>query len=313
MLLFLMRLYRCKMKINKKIEIERHEMGVTFSNIKNELDSIEISEPIFGRINVWYNNIQNQNIKLNFIPFLKNGYIYIKDTDSVLFFSCSVKENGNIFIEFMKYLNCTSCDTINICGIEYSSIVWSYLLKTEIEKDCFFGSIVPTNFKKISENCEISSAAIVNAVDRGIQINANIIDSKYIKELDCASKDIYVFFVLMAYINFLLEYPEKKEINRKSQQTAKNQKKKNITDKVYKQRKSAECNILLNGVRFVTKDKKTQSLLKSKQSKKYVGSWYVSGHYRHYKSGKTVYIRPYKKGTGTETINRKIKHFVFKK
>lgn len=301
------------MKINKKIEIERHEMGVTFSNIKNELDSIEISEPIFERINVWYNNIQNQNIKLNFIPFLKNGYIYIKDTDSVLFFSCSVKENGNIFIEFMKYLNCTSCDTINICGAEYPSIVWSYLLKTEIEKDCFFGSIIPTNFKKNSENCEISSAAIANAKIKGIPIDANIIDPKYTKELGHASKDIYVFFVLIAYINFLLEYPEKKEINRKSQQTAKNQKKKNITNKVYKQRKSVECNILLNGVRFVTKDKKTQSLLKSKQSKKYVGSWYVSGHYRHYKSGKTVYIRPYKKGTGTETISRKIKHFVFEK
>ncbi len=313
MLLSLMRLYRCKMKINKKIEIERHEMGVTFSNIKNELDSIEISEPIFERINVWYNNIQNQNIKLNFIPFLKNGYIYIKDTDSVLFFSCSVKENGNIFIEFMKYLNCTSCDTINICGAEYPSIVWSYLLKTEIEKDCFFGSIIPTNFKKNSENCEISSAAIANAKIKGIPIDANIIDPKYTKELGHASKDIYVFFVLIAYINFLLEYPEKKEINRKSQQTAKNQKKKNITNKVYKQRKSVECNILLNGVRFVTKDKKTQSLLKSKQSKKYVGSWYVSGHYRHYKSGKTVYIRPYKKGTGTETISRKIKHFVFEK
>ena len=312
MLLFLMRLYRCEVKINKKIEIERHEMGASFLDIKSELDSVEISASILERINVWYNNIQNQNIKLNFIPFLKNGYIYIKDTDSVLFFSCSVKENGNIFIEFMKYLNCTSCDTINICGVEYPSIVWSYLLKTEIEKDCFFGSIVPTNFKKISENCEISSAAIANAIDRGIQINANIIDSKYSKELDCASKDIYVFFVLMAYINFLLENPDKKEINRKSQQTVKNQKK-NITDKVYKQRKSAECNILLNGVRFLTKDKKTQSLLKCKQSKKNVGSWYVSAHYRHYKSGKTVYIRPYKKGTGTETINRKIKHFVFEK
>lgn len=301
------------MKINKKIEIERHEMGASFLDIKSELDSVEISASILERINVWYNNIQNQNIKLNFIPFLKNGYIYIKDTDSVLFFSCSVKENGNIFIEFMKYLNCTSCDTISICGAEYPSIVWSYLLSTEIEKDCFFSSIVPTNFKKISENCEISSAAIVNAVDRGIQINANIIDSKYSKELDCASKDIYVFFVLMAYINFLLEYPEKKEIKRKSQQTGKNQKKKNVTDKVYKQHKSTECDILLNSVRFVTKDKKTQSLLKSKQSKKYVGSWYVSGHYRHYKSGKTVYIRPYKKGTGTETINRKIKHFIFEK
>ena len=36
--------------------------------------------------------------------------------------------------------------------------------------------------------------------------------------------NLYVFFVLIAYINFLLEYPEKKEINRKSQQTVKNQK-----------------------------------------------------------------------------------------
>lgn len=288
-------------------------MGASFLDIKSELDSIEISSFIFERINIWYNSIQSENIKLNFIPFLKNGYIYLKDTDSVLFFSCSVKDNGNISVEFMKYLNCTSRDTISICGAEYPSIVWSYLLKTEIEKDCFWGSTVPTNFKKISENCEISSAAIVNAVARGISISANIIDSKYNKELDCASKDIYVFFVLMAYINFLLEYPEKKEIERKNQQVEKNQKKKNITDKVYKQRKSAYCDILLNGVRFVTKDKKTQTLLKSKKVKKYVGSWYVSGHYRHYKSGKTVYIRPYKKGTGTETINRKIRHFVFEK
>ena len=115
-------------------------MGASFLDIKSELDSIEISSFIFERINIWYNSIQSENIKLNFIPFLKNGYIYLKDTDSVLFFSCSVKDNGNISVEFMKYLNCTSRDTISICGAEYPSIVWSYLLKTEIEKDCFWGS-----------------------------------------------------------------------------------------------------------------------------------------------------------------------------
>ncbi len=33
-----------------------------FLDIKSELDSVEISASILERINVWYNNIQNQNI-----------------------------------------------------------------------------------------------------------------------------------------------------------------------------------------------------------------------------------------------------------
>lgn len=172
------------MKINKKIEIERHKMGAAFLDEKNELDSIEISMDIFNdTISQWYSLMQDVGAEFNFMPFLQNGYIFFRDTDSVLYFSCSLENTNTIVIEFIKYLYCSVQDTVRICGEEYSSIEWSYFLKIEIPEDVFFGTSMPTDIAYVSENCEISSAAILEAMDRNISPDADIIDAKYKEEL----------------------------------------------------------------------------------------------------------------------------------
>ena len=64
--------------------------------------------------------------------------------------------------------------------------------------------------------------------------------------------------------------------------------------------------ISLNGIRVISSNEKLTRKLCSKTRQRLTEAWSVRGHYRHYKSGKTVYIDPYMKGNG-KTIPKEYK------
>ena len=79
------------------------------------------------------------------------------------------------------------------------------------------------------------------------------------------------FFRTIAWFNYIMEHPDHKQI------------------------KKTPSGVDMNGLR-ITADEPTLKKIRSKQIHRVCTLWTVSGHFRHYKNGKTVYIKPYLKG-----------------
>lgn len=116
------------------------------------------------------------------------------------------------------------------------------------------------------------------------------------------TQNIIGFIRVMAFINYLSEHPELKEMANKAD--IGKTRKKPSTDKQLT-RKSPRV-ISLNGIRVISSDGKLTGRLCSQKRQRLTEAWSVRGHYRHYKSGKTVYIDPYMKGSG-KTIPKEYK------
>ena len=65
--------------------------------------------------------------------------------------------------------------------------------------------------------------------------------------------------------------------------------------KLKKQADSVQV-VSLNSLRFKTASKKVANVLKSKKIHRITEGWSVRGHYRHYKSGKVIFIEGFEKG-----------------
>lgn len=91
------------------------------------------------------------------------------------------------------------------------------------------------------------------------------------------------FFRTIAWFNFLMEHPERKIV------------------------KKTPSGAELNGLR-VTADEATLKKIRSKQIHRTCTLWPVSGHIRHYKNGKTVYIKPYLKGKNRKAYQNDQNH-----
>lgn len=137
------------------------------------------------------------------------------------------------------------------------------------------------------------------------------------KTVDDSTQNIVGFLRVMAYINYLSEHPEFKTIE-KNEEADKNVQMSLVPDKKpsdsdshssfpARKKKSEEKNkvplknpvhsITINGIRVISADEKLNKKLSSKKRQRLTESWNVRGHYRHYKSGKTVYVNPYTKGS----------------
>lgn len=118
---------------------------------------------------------------------------------------------------------------------------------------------------------------------------------KYADKAFSESSGIAAIYVsVMAYLNFLLEHPELKEIERRRRTEPAAGSEPKIADKAKREQKPRE--IVLNGVRIVTRDKNAAAAVVSKTRRRIATSWSVIGHYRHYKSGKVSYVHPHVRG-----------------
>lgn len=131
------------------------------------------------------------------------------------------------------------------------------------------------------------------------------------ENVDSSTENVVGFLRVMAYINYLSEHPEYKNIEKKdysdkpAQEEVDTDKRlhsstpenkiPNNTDKV--PRRNPVQAITINGIKVISSDEKLSKKLSSKKRQRLTESWTVRGHYRHYKSGKTVYVNPYTKGS----------------
>lgn len=113
-----------------------------------------------------------------------------------------------------------------------------------------------------------------------------------------------LFYNVMVCIDFLLKNPlEKKRIYQK-RGTHKN------VEKLPGAGKNDIQVFSLNSLQFRTANKKAAAALKSRKFTRYSEGWTVRGHYRHYKSGKTVYIESFEKGKSKKTKNKTKKYIL---
>lgn len=126
---------------------------------------------------------------------------------------------------------------------------------------------------------------------------------RYIREnVEPCTQNIIGFIRVMAFINYLSEHPELKEMENKAD--VGKSRKKTSTDK-QPTRKSTRV-ISLNGIRVISSDGKLTGRLCSQKRQRLTEAWCVRGHCRHYKTGKTVYVKPYMKGHG-KTVPKEYK------
>lgn len=95
------------------------------------------------------------------------------------------------------------------------------------------------------------------------------------------------------WLNYLMLHPEQKEVHRK---------KRSFHNSEHNFYSSKEHIVRLNGVSIKTDSPTVASKIRSRKIVRVAECWSVRGHYRHYKSGKVVYIKPFEKGTNKGKI-----------
>lgn len=106
-----------------------------------------------------------------------------------------------------------------------------------------------------------------------------------------------VFLSVMRIVNYLIEHPEEKTLSKKRKSSESDGSKPTTPKNSAKTDEAPKQKIFsLNSIQFRTTNPKTEKTIKSRKWERVTDCWDVRGHYRHYKSGKTVYIAPYEKG-----------------
>ena len=95
------------------------------------------------------------------------------------------------------------------------------------------------------------------------------------------------------WLNYLMLHPEQKEVHRKKRSSY------NSEHNFYSNK---EHIVRLNGVSIKTDSSTVASKIRSRKIVRVAECWSVRGHYRHYKSGKVVYIKPFEKGANKGKI-----------
>lgn len=102
----------------------------------------------------------------------------------------------------------------------------------------------------------------------------------------------------MRSTNYLIDHPEEKVRKKKATKTSSVvQESRSPDSKSDKANTSPNAQVFsLNTIRFKSTNTRASKILTSRKYERIADCWDVRGHYRHYKSGKTVFIAPYEKG-----------------
>lgn len=262
------------MKTDKQIHILSIEKGKEFWAKSREMDCIFITEENFKEI---FKGMDTSHMMMNFTPVLKEGIFCAQSGElkDYIVFLCEIGEHGEI---------CARCDSFQNKADVYR---WSY--------SCVF--IVGMEGEDVNirmEEYEDPSSVIFK------KQNLPQKERRYVEEnISERTQNFLTFLKVMAWINYLSEHPQLKTVSRKrSTRIFKTVKQNTETVKKGNKRPVTPHVISINGIRIVTADEKTSNSLVRKTPRRIAACWSVRGHYRHYKSGRTIYIHPYKKGKG---------------
>lgn len=266
------------MKTYKQIKLTQIEVGKEKFSLSKNVDQIFVKKNSFLKKVNAANGLTDST---NAIPFLRNGVLVIDCwfyEKRILFYVEPREESFEIEMDFLKTSD--------------SEKTWLFTCCTEIPYILKSGEDFVIK-KYVDAEIEIMVAQGRRKSEIENTINANI---------GKAQNDIVMSLLFFAYINNILEHPEEKNIENSKQrntdmvtrkQRARDMANKEITseDKTYK-----EHIVIMNDIKVVTRSRKISNSLRSKKKYNVLNSWGVRGHYRHYKSGKVVYVKPYTKG-----------------
>lgn len=112
---------------------------------------------------------------------------------------------------------------------------------------------------------------------------------------------IDLFKGVLICADYLLKHPEEKHKERHTRSHNGN----NPSTKSFQKQTDSVQVISLNSLRFKTANKKIANVLKSKKIHRIAEGWSVRGHYRHYKSGKVIFIESFEKGKNRSQASQK--------
>lgn len=165
-------------------------------------------------------------------------------------------------------------------------ILWSYSCSIDVYRDAATSdiSIEYNNFTTAKEMIASKQHRKYSYVQKA-------------KDIEMYTGNLNSFLLSMAWLNYISEHPEIKVVESKKTEKDTKQKTEDLPGVSANNQKPVKPHeIVLNGVKIVTAKESIAKEIFSKKRQRFVETWTVRGHYRHYASGKTIYIKPYEKG-----------------
>lgn len=239
-------------------------------------------------------------------PLFSDGSLIVKQKinedciDLIINFSVNFTEKGSILanleclrLDFFAQNGFSEDDTApTIKAIENKQQQFKYIGKIKIEYSLDLDNIIEWENSLISVLTRRGYAnpiEYLNAQSDVEEIRANL------------KACINLFKGVLICADYLLKHPEEKREERHARSHNGN----NPSGKSFQKQVDSVQVIPLNSLRIKTANKKIANMLKSKKVHRMAESWSVRGHYRHYKSGKVIFIESFEKGKNRSQASQK--------
>ena len=242
----------------------------------------------------------------NLAPLFSDGSLIVKQKinddyiDLIINFSVNFTEKGSILanleclrLDFFAQNGFSEDDTApTIKAIENRQQQFRYIGKIKIEYSPDLDNVIEW------ENSLISVLARRGYADPIKYLNAqNDVEEVRANLKACVN----IFKGVLICADYLLKYPEEKRKERHARSHNGN----NPSSKSSQKQADSIQVISLNSLRFKTANKKVANVLRSKKIHRITEGWSVRGHYRHYKSGKVIFIESFEKGKNRSQASQK--------
>lgn len=299
------------MKTEKQIMLLSEEVGKSLYREVGSYDSIKINRKTFDKISQTMRESCNQGYQeYNWIPILLQG-VFIQSEDEVspykdyLIFSCvepEISSENKIVLKLASFQK-KIYESEEKFLWNYSCTAHLYLVDEKGERNL---SISVGDYRDGKSQILIKQKRFNQSREYVKTILPSVLENKM--------QNFMTFILTMGYLNHISEHPEMKiiEQKQKSRRDSSNMRsqEKYQAAKHIEQEKgekpSKSKTVVINGIKIVTTNRKVSAGLRSCKPHRFTHVWSVRGHYRHYKSGRVVYIKPYEKGAG----KRQKKHFI---
>lgn len=321
------------MKTEKQIDLLARERGEKFTKMLENMDKIEINnaEEFFAKTTKQL----PENQLLNFTPIVNEGVLIQQRTEMIGYLLFKVSEIPDMYGVADELADSRDATEENVHliankGISSKLEVPAIMIHVDslqhVRPELYINSLnpyqkmlfemtktdYPERYAKLKKefldtpirwaySCDIfivvdddgdfemmytnfDSPELIIMKKQGRQIKDQ---SEFISE---RTRDFNGLMVTMAWLNHINENPEIKCVKQSNQPGI-------VEKRSYKPiAKMTAHRVILNGVKIVSENQKLISKLTSKKRQRFVETWTVRGHYRHYASGKVVYVKPYTKG-----------------
>ena len=239
-------------------------------------------------------------------PLFSDGSFIVKQEmngdyiNLIINFSTKFTENGSILAD----LDCLRLDFFVKNGLDENDVVptikaienrqqhFSYIGKLKIEYSPDSDNVIEW------ENPLLSILIRRGYVDPIEYLNKQSDSEKMRANLNAC---VDLFRGVLTCVDYLLKNPEEKQKERQ----ARNHNVNNLNNKNLQKQADNIQVVSLNSLRFKTANKKVTNVLKSKKVHRITDGWSVRGHYRHYKSGKVIFIESFEKGKNRKQASQK--------